>query len=73
MESLYNSSIGALFKRFYNIHKGDNINGYHADKIGYTNAINSFINEWNKYYVNFNQNNYKAAIKYNINNIKSKI
>ena len=73
MESLYKSATGALFKRYYNIHNGDQMTGYNTDKIGYGNAINSFINECNKYYVNFNQNNYKEVINDNIDNIKSKI
>ena len=73
MEALYNSATEALFKRYYNIPNGEHMTGYHTDKIGYANAINSFINECNKYYFNFNKNNCKEDIKNNIDNIKAKI
>jgi len=49
MDTLYNSAIGTLYKKYYTIHDGSHNDGFRTDLIGYANAIQNFVNECDKY------------------------
>ena len=72
MDTLYNSAIGASFKRYYTINKGTHNDGFRTDIEGYANAIKKFVDECNLYYKNLNikENQNVKNESNNTNNIK---